>query len=55
MNMHKSNNAAAIQTFLTYNQDIKNSNTLDLHGLQVKEAINVLKQIMSEKKQGSKI
>jgi DNA-nicking Smr family endonuclease len=28
-------------------------NTVDLHGLQVKEALNVLKQVLTEKKSGN--
>jgi len=50
--MQHSNDIASIQAFLNNNPDIKNSNTLDLHGLQVKEALNVLKQVMAEKRIG---
>ena len=51
VNMHRSNNLASIQTFLYNNPDIRNSSTLDLHGLSVKEALNVLKKVFFEKKQ----
>ena len=52
--MNQSNEVASIQTFLNNNPDIQNSNTLDLHGLQVREALNVLKQVMAEKKIGKR-
>jgi hypothetical protein len=51
-NMKKSNNLASMQIFLSNNIDIRNSNTLDLHGLHVKEAMNVLKNVIVEKKNG---
>ena len=50
--MKKSNDMASMQIFLSNNLDIRNSNTLDLHGLYVKEAIEVLKNVMNEKKTG---
>ena len=50
--MHSSNEIASVQTFIEKNPNIHSSNVLDLHGLQVKEALNALKQIMFEKKQG---
>ena len=47
-----SNHKAVVQIFRENNPDFGNSNTLDLHGLHVKEAINVLKDVLSQKKQG---
>ena len=41
-----------MQIFMSNNYDIKNQNTLDLHGLHVKEAIQVLKNVINEKKEG---
>lgn len=52
--MQQSNEIASIQTFLNNNPGIQKSNTLDLHGLQVKEALQVLKNVMFEKKIGKK-
>ena len=51
--MQASNDMAASHTFLNNNPDFQKSNTLDLHGLQVKEAITVLKQVIAERKKGS--
>jgi hypothetical protein len=51
-NMNESNKAAAVQIFLSNNPDIKTSNMLDLHGLHVKEAIDVFKQTFLRKKAG---
>ena len=53
MNMQQSNEFASVQAFLNNNPDIQNSNTLDLHGLQVREALNVLKQVIAEKRSGN--
>ena len=50
--MKKSNNLASMQIFMTNNIDIQHSNTLDLHGLHVKEAIGVLKNVLNEKRNG---
>lgn len=47
-----SNQKAVVQIFKENNPDYKNSNTLDLHGLHVKEAISVLKDVISQKKTG---
>jgi len=52
-NMQQSNEFASVQAFLNNNPDIQNSNTLDLHGLQVREALNVLKQVIAEKRSGN--
>jgi hypothetical protein len=52
--MKTSNNMASMQIFMSNNIDIKNSNTLDLHGLHVKEALNVLKNVLNEKQTGKK-
>jgi hypothetical protein len=51
--MQQSNEFASVQAFLNNNPDIQNSNTLDLHGLQVREALNVLKQVIAEKRSGN--
>ena len=51
-NIEESNQKAAIQIFKEHNPDISHSNTLDLHGLHVKEEINVLKNIITERKSG---
>lgn len=52
MIMQYTNEVASIQTFVGNNPDIQHSNTLDLHGLQVKEALKALKEVMTEKKIG---
>ncbi|CAF0961236.1 unnamed protein product, partial [Brachionus calyciflorus] len=45
-----SNQKAAVQIFKENNPDFNHSNTLDLHGLHVKEAIDVLKKIITKRK-----
>lgn len=48
-----SNHKAVVQIFRENNPDFGNSNTLDLHGLHVKEAISVLKDVLGQKKLGN--
>lgn len=50
--MDNSNEMASVKIFSANNPDIKNSNTLDLHGLHVNEAINVLKNVFNGKRKG---
>jgi hypothetical protein len=38
--------------FLANNPELKTNETIDLHGLHVKEAIAAVKQLISTKKQG---
>lgn len=49
----ESNMAASTKIFNANNQDIKNNNTLDLHGLHVDEAINALKTALNTRKNGN--
>lgn len=44
-----------MKIFAENNPDFKKLNTVDLHGLQVKEALNVLKQVINEKKNGKNL
>ena len=41
-----------MEILMANNPELGNSNTLDLHGLYIKEALDILKQVMYEKKQG---
>lgn len=49
--MKKSNKTASLNIFALNNADLECSNTLDLHGLQVSEAIQIFKQIYLKKKE----
>jgi hypothetical protein len=51
--MKTSNNMASMKIFMANNIDIKNSHTLDLHGLFVSEALDALKNVLAEKREGS--
>lgn len=53
--MEFSNQQAVVQIFNANNPDYRNSNTLDLHGLHVKEAIGVLKDVINQKKMGKQL
>ena len=44
---------SSMKIFSENNPNFKKINTFDLHGLQVKEALNVLKQVLIEKKSGN--
>lgn len=43
---------ASIQIFLANNPDLKNTETVDLHGLHVKEALAAVKQLINNKRLG---
>jgi DNA-nicking Smr family endonuclease len=49
--LNEYSNLASIQTFLT-NDNNNDKNTIDLHGLTVKESLLVLKKMISERKEG---
>lgn len=46
------NKDASMEIFLKNNPDLRSSNTLDLHGLYVREALEILKNMINYKKQG---
>ena len=46
------NKNASMEIFLKNNPDLKSSNTLDLHGLYVREALEILKNMIGFKRQG---
>ena len=49
--MQNSNTKASFNVFALNNSDLNQSNTLDLHGLHVNEALKIFKQVFTKKKQ----
>ena len=54
-NINHANKEASMEILMANNPELGNSNTLDLHGLYIKEALDILKRVMYEKKQGKRV